>query len=105
MTPFATGGRYVLQVVGLVGDELNPGPDDAGGRWLKAFDPEFAGGRGIVDLTTRLEEAARFPSMQAAMACYTYRSRTLPTRPDGQPNKPMTAYTVTVAAAPDPTAN
>jgi hypothetical protein len=108
MTPFATGGRYVIRVLALAGREqlTGPGEDDKpAGQWVRTYDPEYGGGRGVVDLTRRLEEAARFPSMQAALACYRYVPRARRTRPDGKLNRPMTAYTVDVGPEPDPRSN
>jgi hypothetical protein len=102
-TPFATGGRYVLRVAAVTGHTLYPGEHtgpDPTGHWLHAFDPEYGGGRGIADFTNDPAKAARFPSKQAAMACWQYRSRSRPTRPDGRPNKPLTAYTCVVEPAP-----
>ena len=98
--PFATEeGRYGIRAVRLEGRQeygINPA-----GLWLSSYDPEFAEGRGLCDWTDDPTAAARFPSMQAAMACYQVRCRRKPTRPDGQPNKPLTAYSVTIEPLPE----
>ena len=99
--PFATDeGRYGIRAVRLEGRQAY-GIDPAG-LWLASYDPEFAEGRGLCDFTDDPASAARFPSAQAAMACYQARSRRQPTRPDGRPNKPLTAYTVTIEPLPEP---
>jgi hypothetical protein len=106
MTPFATGGRYVIRMVEAVGIARD-GSREAGtaGTWLASYDPEFAAGQGFVETTRSLERAARFPSQQAAYACYRYVPRARRTRPDGKLNRPLTAWTVMVEPAPDPRAN
>jgi hypothetical protein len=51
---------------------------------------------GRIVLTPRREEALRFDTRADAMVAWNRISVTRPRRPDGRPNKPMTALTVEV---------
>lgn len=66
------------------------------GRYLEWSDPDAKGGRGDEGWTTDVNKAKKFPSFHAAMACWTAQSKKVPFRPDGRPNKPLTAFSVTV---------
>lgn len=57
-------------------------------------------GRGSVDLTRDPNEAKRFTSIADAAEYYQRVSETVPVRPDGRPNRPLTAYTVEIENAP-----
>lgn len=77
------------------------------GLYLAAYDPDAdapdagpLGGR--IEWTTDLDAAKVFDGFRAAHAEWTRQSTRVPLRPDGQPNKPMTAFhieVVTMAAA------
>lgn len=62
--------------------------------WLAAADVDARGGRGSARLTLVASEALAFPSMQEAFAFWRQQSTRRPLRPDGRPNRPLTAYTV-----------
>jgi hypothetical protein len=64
------------------------------GDYLVAFDPEARGGRGEALFSPDISEAMRFVDGMAAMTAWKMQSRTRPLRPDGKPNRPLTAYTV-----------
>ena len=70
------------------------GPDPLSGTWLKSFDPNARNGRGLIVGTTDRNEAHRFEDAGAAMECWRQVSTTHPTRLDGRPNRPLTAYTI-----------
>lgn len=78
----------IIRIIGSAWGE--PTPLD--GTWLKSYDPEANGGRGEVIGTKKEHEAMRFADFEAAMACWRQVSHTLPTRPDGKPNRPLTAF-------------
>ena len=66
------------------------------GQWVVDADVDA-----MLLLTTRHPARARtFPTVADAMAYWSRESRLRPTRPDGKPNRPLTAYTVEVADAP-----
>lgn len=66
------------------------------GKFLAWFDVEAYGGRGADRWTDDVRKAIRFKSFEAAMACWQQTSKTVPLRTDGRPNRPLTAYSVTV---------
>lgn len=82
---------WLIQALGVPGiaDELIGAP-----RYLSAFDPEAHEGRGLVTFTTNPNEAIRYETTTAALEAWRSESRTVPLRPDGKPNRPMTAFTI-----------
>jgi len=66
------------------------------GQWLKSFKHEAFGGRGHGEFTDDLDEAMRFANNAEAFEFWGKQSKTVPYRPDGRPNKPMTALTVEI---------
>lgn len=64
------------------------------GQFLKSCDFEFAHGRGHATWTKDPSEAMKFPDAATAMRYWATQSKTMPTRPDGKPNRPLTAYHV-----------
>jgi hypothetical protein len=79
------------------------------GRFLKFYDPdwkpseavrlalgapEHQTGRAV--WTDDPQEAMHFVSLEAAIACWQQTSTTHPVRPDGRPNRPLSAHTVEV---------
>lgn len=70
------------------------------GNYLEWSDPNAKFGRGDDRWTPDLAKAKRFPNFRAAMECWKAQSTLVPTRPDGKPNRPMTAYSVTIEYVP-----
>jgi hypothetical protein len=70
------------------------------GEYLEWSDPDANNGKGDEGWTTDINKAKKFPSFTAAMECWTEQSSVKPYRPDGKPNKPLTAWSVTVEPAP-----
>jgi hypothetical protein len=66
--------------------------------FIKSYD-DTPCGRGHVVFTPHVEKALRFESAGAAMEFWRTRSKTVPTRPDGKPNRPLTAFTVEIRRA------
>lgn len=68
-------------------------PTGHDGEYLRDFDFEAFGGVGLIDMTTDLQQAKQFADLAEAIA---YRQRTpecCPTRPDGEPNRPLSSTT------------
>jgi hypothetical protein len=65
------------------------------GPYLEWSDPDAKNGFGDDRWTEDVAKAKRFPSFAAAMECWQEQSTVRPIRPDGRPNRPMTAYSVT----------
>lgn len=70
------------------------------GDYLEWSDPDAAGGLGDERWTSDLAKAKRFPTWDAAMECWKAQSKVAPVRPDGLPNRPLTAWSVTVEKLP-----
>jgi len=66
------------------------------GQYVVQFDHDAGRGRGFLDCRPELVYALRFPDAAAAMEFWRRDSRLRPVRPDGQPNRPLTAYTVEI---------
>lgn len=89
---------YVIVCQGLAGRTFtHQGKPPPKGQYLANYDPEAHGGLGDADWTQDLDKAMRFPDQIAAFRCWTSVPRRRPTRPDGQPNKPLTAFAIEVA--------
>jgi hypothetical protein len=82
-------------------DTEPPGLEPALGLpgYLRAFDPDADDGRGVVVVTQDRREAMRFDAAAAALAMWKRQSSVRPLRPDGQPNRPLTAFTVMLEQA------
>ena len=84
-----------LKIIGLATGETT-GFD---GKFVKEYDPsyrlpgeEYDGG--LLEVTDDPSEALEFPSAKEALECW---RREYGMRPDGRPNRPLTAFTVEVA--------
>jgi hypothetical protein len=65
------------------------------GRYIVSFEPDVDElGRGRLVTTPNVEEARDWPDPSAAFEFWRQRSKRVPLRPDGKPNRPLTAYTV-----------
>lgn len=71
-----------------------------GEPWLKTYDPNAAMGQGEITVTTNPAEAMAFASKHLAMECWRQVSTAVPTRWDGRPNRPLTAYSVEITEIP-----
>jgi len=75
-------------------------------EWLCQYDPD--GGNLEIDYPTGMivttddpEQAIQFESFEEAFECWRQVSTRTPTRPDGRPNRPLTAFAVTIEPLPD----
>lgn len=90
-------GEYVIVHVGNAGVITGvKGP----GKFLKSYDPDwqppgYTGPQsGRAEWTDNIHEAMHFSDQVAAYRCYMAQSKTVPVRPDGKPNRPLTAYSI-----------
>jgi hypothetical protein len=72
----------------------------ASGPYLEWFNVDANNGRGADSWTHDVTKAMRFPSFKAAMECLQSQSTVTPLRSDGRPNRPLTAYNVTIEQVP-----
>lgn len=99
-----SAGAAVLKFEGMANGD--PGPFD--GQYLLEYDPERDGetpeGRPMIAhilATPDPSKALRFPGAREALECWKRTCERDPTRPDGRPNRPLTAFTVAVVPAED----
>lgn len=83
---------YVIRVEGFAGGE----PCPIAGQFVKSFDHEAGDGRGSGVFTADPRRALRFGSRATALLFWRRQSRKRPLREDGQPNRPLTASSVTI---------
>jgi hypothetical protein len=84
--------------VALLDALMQGGPDR--GDFLEWSDPDANHGFGDDGWTPDLAKAKKFESFAAAAACWNAQSKVRPIRSDGKPNKPLTAYSVTIETVP-----
>jgi len=76
----------------LRGDSLGE-PTGYDGQYLKDFDFEAYSGQGMISMTPDLAQAKRFASVFDAWEFRKRQPVCRPLRPDGLPNRPLTATT------------
>jgi hypothetical protein len=70
------------------------------GCYLKSYDPAAMNGFGLAKWTTSPAGALRLPSRAAAFELWRAVPANRPVRGDGQPNRPLTAFSVSFEEAP-----
>jgi len=70
------------------------------GQFLESFDHDACNGHGYATFTDRVNHAKRFADHAEALAFWNKQSAVRPLRPDGRPNKPLTALTVEIVSLP-----
>lgn len=86
--------KWVMQILGA-GEVVFRGPTS----YLKSYDPDAREPgttfpTGDVDVTTDVLDAKIFDSMMDVMEEWKRVSTVTPTRPDGEPNRPLSAFHV-----------
>lgn len=94
-------GEYVMRVfTERLGSQVSQAPilEIVTGRsrsmFLKSYDPDAREGKGLIVFTDELAEARRFDTWKAVAECWAQTSSVQPTRPDGKPNCPLSAYSI-----------
>jgi hypothetical protein len=85
----------VLRIIGDASGE----PSSFDGQYLKAFDADRNFYNGHIEVTPDKAHALLFNDVGEAFNCWKRQSRTLPLRPDGNPNRPLTAFSATFESA------
>jgi len=70
------------------------------GCYLKAYDLEYMDGRGTAEWTRNWRDAMQFDDDIAAFEAWRSSPRARPLRDDGKPNRPLTAFSITLVNAP-----
>lgn len=89
---------HVIRVLEVAGAQTMPG--DPAGMYVVDCDVDAHDGRGDAELTDDWVRAKRFANIEEALTFYRRESTVKPLREDGQPNRPLTAYTVEVIRVP-----
>ncbi len=66
------------------------------GKYVETFDPDAHGGRGDLKVTASRNKAKMFSSPGEALRYWKTQSKVQPLRPDGEPNRPLTAWTMSI---------
>lgn len=79
-----------MKIVGLADGR----PTTVDGQYLVECDVDDRDGRGSVFATDDKAKAKRFDGIGHALDYWRRTSHVVPLRPDGEPNRPLTAYTI-----------
>lgn len=96
----------IIRLVEHAGQTIHPDGPATGPEgpieqaFVKAFDAEGNDGYGDIQLTADPARAYVYADFKAAMAAYMAVPSNRPLRDDGEPNRPMRAFTVAIEAAP-----
>jgi len=80
----------MMRIIGLANGAKHP----YAGQYLKAYDPDD-GVHGRIEVTRDPTKALELPRSEL-IALWRQSSKTIPLRPDGQPNRPLTAFSVEI---------
>lgn len=87
---------FVIKMMDLQGTVSSNSPTFSLGCYLKSYNPEDSDGRGSAVFTTKIEDAATFRTFGEAMDLYRSVPNCRPIRADGEPNRPLTAFTIMI---------
>lgn len=82
----------VIRIIGLATGV----PSEYDGKFLRRYEPEAHNGRGAVFVTEDKRDALRFAQLHDALALWKTIPSKRPVRMDGRPNRPFTAFTITI---------
>lgn len=91
--------RWVIRIVSLAG-VVGVRKNGLEGQYVKFYNPEDNDGWGSVESTSHIEEALTFNSSEDAVRTWRAVPEKRPLRPDGKPNRPLTAFTVEIIQVP-----
>jgi len=93
---------FVIVFVEMAGTTVRLGTEPVPGAFLKSYDVEAHEGFGDAVWTLDPKQAKLFESQVDAFSAWTTTSEIKPWREhDGKPNRPLTAFTITVEPAPE----
>lgn len=86
----------VIRFIELAGAAELVDPSVKPGDYLKTYDPEAHDGQGFVEWTRNPDDAMKFITTGAALELVRYQPKNRPYRADGKPNRPITAFTISI---------
>lgn len=84
--------RFAIKIVSIA----DGSPSNLDGTFVRSYSPDAFRGRGDVVTSKYIHKALLFDTKQEAMEFWRQPSTMHPTRPDGKPNRPLTAFTVEI---------
>jgi len=88
--PRISEGRWVMVAAWRASD----GDTSLEGQYLESYDPDAYDGLGYATWTDDPDKAMRFDDAMSVLMFWRQQSSARPLRDDGEPNRPLTAYTV-----------
>lgn len=90
--------RYVIRIVEAVGKVIDDEPSDldTAPAFVKWCDVNARDGIGLMETTDDLRDAINFATQGEAVKYVCRQSEVKPLRDDGRPNRPLTAFTVSI---------
>jgi hypothetical protein len=85
---------WLMRCVALAGMNRAANDHDVSGLYLMEYDVEAFDGAGMARWTGDPAKALQFDNAGDVHRTWTQQSTTTPTRDDGRPNRPLTAYTI-----------
>lgn len=85
-----------VDLQGMTDQHSSPAPI---GQYLKSYDPNAHDGRGTAEWTADIDAAMVFSDPTSLLKYWKQVSRVRPVRPDGKPNRPLTAFTILIEPA------
>jgi hypothetical protein len=85
-----------MRCMALTGRARHPSGGTPMYQFLKSYDPEAHDGMGFAEWTTELDQAMKFDTAGEAWMLWRTIPTSRPRRPDGQFNRPLTAFTIEV---------
>lgn len=86
---------FVIKIENVEGVVIKPGASPSG-KYVKSYDPDGNCGLGDIVITEDPTKALKFESAEDAIRLWKAQSKVCPIRPDGRPNRPLTACTVSI---------
>ena len=88
---------YLIRIEGWASGEACPHE----GWFVESGNHDAAGGRGYFDFAPDPRRAMQFATSGEALEFWKRQSRVKPLRPDGKPNRPLTAASITILSMKD----
>ena len=88
--------RHVIRIIGFA----NGTPCPYAEKFVKAMNFDAHDGRGHLETTPDIAKAKKFPNFASALRFWKTQSSAKPWRPDGKPNRPLTATDVWIEPEP-----
>ena len=93
--------KYGIKIIGLAGYITKGDYSVMEGQWVQTVNVDAYNGRGEARGTLDPRKAMAFDTTTEAFIFWNQQSKVRPLRPDGRPNKPLTAFSCMIEALPE----